>query len=97
MTSFYREAQCAGYGRQVFDLYQLKKTEKQSKAPLTSEIVFTKLDPTGGATVVRTSAKQEKEVVGAEVLGAARDVLKKAGDMEEASKERGSSVQPARR
>merc|ERR1711879_119431 len=55
VEDFFREATCAGYGRQVFDLYQLKK---QKAAPLTTQdTVFTKLDPTGGVKVLKTKAK----------------------------------------
>jgi len=76
VEDFFREATCAGYGRQVFDLYQLKKQTKA--APLsTQDIVFTKLDPTEGVKVVKTRGKTEP-IVTSELLGTAKDVVAKA-------------------
>merc|ERR1712110_49483 len=76
VEDFFREATCAGYGRQVFDLYQLKKQTKA--APLTTQnIVFTKLDPTEGVKVVKTRGKTEP-IVTSELLGTAKDVVAKA-------------------
>ena len=78
LTSFYlnitRDATCAGYGQQMFDQYQLKK---QRKEPLTSEVVFLKLDPTSESVgVVKTRTEGETvERVGSELLGAAKDVI----------------------
>merc|ERR1712228_422847 len=75
VEDFFREATCAGYGRQVFDLYQLKK---QKAAPLTSQdIVFTKLDPTEGVKVLKTKGKPD-HIVDPKLLGTAKDVVAKA-------------------
>ena len=77
-TIFDREASCAGFGRQIFDLYQLKK---QKAEPLRSEgLVFTKLDPTGGVQVVKTRAGAGNS--GDELLKAAKDIVNKAEILE---------------
>jgi hypothetical protein len=78
-----RAATCSGYGRDIFDLYQLKKQEKQQRTqPLTHDLVFTKLDPTGGVQVLKTKSSGEVQGVGAELIGAAKDIVAKAEDLE---------------
>ena len=59
VEDFYREASCAGYGRNILELYQLKKQGQGPQEPLTlgpggAETIFTKLDPTGGVKVLRS-------------------------------------------
>jgi len=82
VEDFFREATCAGYGRQVFDLYQLKK---QKAAPLTTQdIVFTKLDPTSGVKVLKTKAKSD-QLAKSELLGNAADVVDKSELLETAA------------
>ena len=60
VEDFYREASCAGYGRNILELYQLKKQGQGPQEPLTlgpggAEAIFTRLDPTGGVKVLRSN------------------------------------------
>lgn len=88
VEDFYREASCAGYGRNILELYQLKKQGQGPQEPLTlgpggAETIFTKLDPTGGVKVLRTKAlHKEKEEMTTDVLGAAREVLAQGESLE---------------
>jgi len=88
VTDFYREVSCAGFGRQIFDLYQLKK---QKAEPLKSHgLVFTKLDPTGGVQVVKTRGAAEN--AGDELLKAAKDIVNKAEILEVQAKVEASTT-----
>ena len=57
VENFFESATCAGYGREIFDNY--KAMAKQE--PLSTEIIFHKLDPTKDKTLLKTKVDNLEE------------------------------------